>query len=75
MPGVPTGALNKFSGTLTPTNELPSSLSDLSGSVTGSFVRPLTEGVPSGAIGNWNIGNNNYKATGIFAGGLAPVGN
>jgi hypothetical protein len=34
--------------------------------------------MPSGAIGNWNIGNNNsYKASGIFAGGLAPapVGN
>jgi tetratricopeptide (TPR) repeat protein len=75
IPGVPTGALNKFSGALSATNELPQNLSDLSGNVTGSFVRPLSEGLPSGAIGNWNIGNNNYKATGIFAGGLAPVGN
>ena len=58
MPGVPTGALNKFSGALSATNELPQNLSDLSGNVTGSFVRPLSEGMPSGAIGNWNIGNN-----------------
>ena len=34
----------------------------------GSFVRPMNEGLPSGAIGNWNIGNNHYEATGIFAG-------
>ena len=25
----------------------------------------------AGVIGNWNIGNYAYKATGIFAGGLA----
>ena len=31
-------------------------LSHLRGSVTGSFVRPLSEGMPSGALGNWNIG-------------------
>ena len=72
-PGEPTGGLNTFNGRLTATNELPQNLSNLSGGVTGSFVRPLTEGRPSGAIGNWNIGNNNYRATGIFAGGLAPA--
>jgi hypothetical protein len=70
MPGVPTGGLNKFSGALSGTNE---NLSYLRGSVTGSFVRPLSEGMPSGALGNWNIGNNNYKASGIFAGGLVPA--
>ena len=67
---MPTGGLNKFSGALSGTNE---NLSYLRGSVTGSFVRPLSEGMPSGALGNWNIGSNNYKASGIFAGGLVPA--
>ena len=46
---------------------------NLHGSVTGSFVRPMSEGIPSGAIGNWNIGNEAYKATGIFAGRGTPI--
>jgi hypothetical protein len=37
MPGVPTGALNKFSSALSATNELSQHLSDLSGNVTGSL--------------------------------------
>jgi hypothetical protein len=67
MPVDPTGGLNKFSGTLGNQN-LTGNLAGLTGGVNGSFVRPLSEGIPSGAIGNWNVGNSRYQATGIFAG-------
>ena len=69
---VPTNKLNQFSGPLSTTNS-PADLSDLTGVVNGSFVGapPLgseTPGHPKGVIGNWNIGNDRYKAGGIFGG-------
>jgi hypothetical protein len=85
MPGVadngaitPTDLPNKFSGALAPLDPccLPPNLADLSGTVNGSFVRPIDVEThnPKGVIGNWNIGNSHYNATGIFAGSLAAHG-
>jgi hypothetical protein len=44
----------------------------VSGVARGSFVNDLSGNPARGVIGNWNVGNNNYKATGIFAGLGAP---
>ena len=61
---------NKFAGSLHQIDGPP--IGDMTGNVTGSFVRPLTDaGIPSGVLGNFGLGSNDYKATGIFAGGLA----
>jgi hypothetical protein len=64
----PTGKLNQFNGGLT--NDLRS----LTGNVTGSFVNgpgQVAGTTPAGVIGNFAIGSNNYKASGIFGG--SPV--
>jgi hypothetical protein len=66
----PSLEFNKFAGSLHQTDG--PSIGDMTGNVTGSFVRPLTDaGIPSGVLGNFGLGSNDYKATGIFAGGLA----
>jgi hypothetical protein len=79
---VPTNAPNTFSGALAPTGEwcqIPSDLRNLTGNVIGSFVSAtkladgVTAGLPKGVIGNWTIGNNVYKASGIFAGSPAST--
>jgi hypothetical protein len=45
--------------------------SSINGAATGSFVRgPLSPA--QGVIGDWNVGNSSYKATGIFAGSGVP---
>lgn len=67
MPGSPTGPLNKFTGNLTGSN--------LTGGVTGSFVRrpgQLPGSVPAGAIGNWQAGNPTYRAGGIWGASQRP---
>jgi hypothetical protein len=56
--------LNQFAGSL--------SGSGLSGSATGSFVNNGSVAA-GGVIGNWNVGDSNYKATGIFGGAGTPV--
>jgi hypothetical protein len=66
-PGVSNG--NAFTGVLS--GGLPNDPGSLSGGVAGSFARSpgqISGAVPSGVIGNWNIGNSRYNATGIFAG-------
>ncbi len=68
--GVPEG--NHFGGPLTaaaslPTTTLPANLSDLAGSAVGSFVNNGNT-VAAGVIGNWNVHNDFYGATGIFGG-------
>jgi hypothetical protein len=59
------------------TGSLPNSLNDynysteLNGKVVGSFVKgggQANGAVPAGVIGNWGVGNDRYKASGIFAG-------
>ena len=62
--------INKFSGSLYQIGG--PSIGDMRGNATGSFARPLDAGIPSGVLGNWNVGSQTYEATGIFAGGLAP---
>jgi hypothetical protein len=66
-------SINKFSGGLSGTN-LPANLNDLNGFATGSFVNNgiKPQGVANGVVGNWGVGNNAYKATGIFAGSGKP---
>ena len=51
---------------------LPTNLSDLAGGAAGSFVNNGST-VAGGVMGNWNVANDRYKATGIFGGGLRPV--
>jgi hypothetical protein len=63
------GQLNHFGGSLS--GSLPSDVS-LSGSAAGSFVNDGARKA-AGVIGNWNIGGQGYKATGIFAGSGTPV--
>jgi hypothetical protein len=60
---------NHFGGQLT--GQLPNDLGSLSGNAAGSFVNN-GNAIAAGVIGNWNVGNSAYRATGIFAGGLAP---
>ena len=69
-PGVADG--NQFSGTLS--GRLPSNLDlkSLSVGAAGSYVNN-GNAVAAGVIGNWNVGNSAYRATGIFAGGLVQV--
>jgi hypothetical protein len=66
----PTG--NHFGGPLgaaasAPNTTLPANLSDLAGSAVGSFVNN-GQTVAAGVIGNWNVHNDVYGATGIFGG-------
>ena len=59
--------INQFSGQL--------SGSGLTGSATGSFANNVVQHTPvvaGGVLGNWNVGNDVYKATGIFAGSGTP---
>jgi hypothetical protein len=59
---------------------LPTSLT---GSATGSFVSgpsnldskgsPIPQSIPQGVIGNWNVGNKVYGASGIFGGAGGPT--
>jgi hypothetical protein len=78
-PGIPTGNLNQFGGTLVVTSA-PSGRAELNGIggyANGSFVGAThlpgnIAGKPKGVIGNWNIGSTNYKAGGIFGGSLRP---
>jgi hypothetical protein len=44
----------------------------LSGNVRGSFANDLSGNPARGVIGNWNVGSQNYRATGIFAGSGTP---
>jgi hypothetical protein len=30
--------------------------------------KPIKGSVPQGVMGNWNVGNDHYKASGVFAG-------
>ena len=65
-PGVPNG--NHFGGALSGgTPDIA-----LSGHAAGSFVNNGPDKPAAGAIGNWNVGNDAYKATGIFAGSGTP---
>ncbi|MFN2202489.1 MAG: hypothetical protein ACK2UO_14905 [Caldilineaceae bacterium] len=61
---------NRFSGDIR--GNLPGGYGIVSGAARGSFVNDLSGNPARGVIGNWNVGNNNYKATGIFAGSGAP---
>ena len=62
------GSINKFSGALSLTSlQLPPNLSDLQGFAQGSFVKGPNSSA-QGVMGNWNVGNNHYGATGVFAG-------
>jgi hypothetical protein len=58
-------APNKFSGRLIGSVGL---LSPVTGSATGSFVRNGGDAT-AGIIGNWNAGNNKYRAEGVFGAG------
>ena len=61
-----------FAGNIS--GSLPNSAGNLSGVARGSFVNDRQGNLARGVIGNWNVGGNNYKATGIFAGsGRPPV--
>jgi hypothetical protein len=74
-PGAPAG--NHFVGSLT--GSLPTDLNGngspaLNGNVVGSFVKSggqVAGTTPAGVIGNWDIGNDRYKAGGILAGSQA----
>ena len=61
---------NSFCGPITG-NNLPSNIGAFSGTARGSFVNRGADPT-RGVIGNWNVGNNRYKATGIFAGSGIP---
>ena len=69
-PGELTYSSNRFSGTIG--GDLPGNLGSLSGAARGSFVNDRLGNPARGVIGNWNVGNANYKATGIFAGSGRP---
>jgi hypothetical protein len=59
---------NQFTGPLSlQMSNLPASLSGVQGYAQGSFVKGPNSRV-QGVIGNWGVGNDAYKATGIFAG-------
>ena len=63
---------NKFGGPLALTSpNIPENLSDVQGFAQGSFVKG-PDHAAQGVIGNWNVGGQNYGATGIFAGGKTP---
>ena len=59
-----------FVGEITGQN-LPQNLGALEGSATGSFVNKGATPA-AGVIGNWNVGGEAYKATGIFGGSKVP---
>ncbi|MGH6792451.1 MAG: hypothetical protein ACRECF_06910, partial [Methyloceanibacter sp.] len=61
-----------FQGNIT--GNLPQDLGALEGSAAGSFVGSTSNGTrpPPGVMGNWNVGGDNYKATGIFGGSKVP---
>ena len=70
-PGVADG--NQFSGTLSGATSRAIWISNsLSVGAAGSYVNN-GNAVAAGVIGNWNVGNSAYRATGIFAGGLVQV--
>jgi hypothetical protein len=65
-------AANRFSGNIL--GNLPGDYGIVSGAARGSFVNDLSGNPARGVIGNWNVGNNKYTATGIFAGsGIPPA--
>ena len=67
---------NHFGGKLTGQQRVGDQ--DLNGSALGSFARgpsnydqngkPIKGSTPDGAMGNWQVGNEHYKASGVFAG-------
>ncbi len=63
MPGV-LSQVNSFSGPLNGT----AGTQAISGGAAGSFVANGNDAT-AGVIGNWNVRNNAYRATGIFGGG------
>lgn len=68
--GINVAAGNHFGGPLS--GQLPGGLGSLSGNAAGSFVNNGPNPA-AGVIGNWNVGHNDYKAGGIFAGSGTPV--
>ena len=76
IPGIPGDqASAQFNGALTGSLGQGS----IAGSANGAFMRgpvninaqgaPIVGSIPQGVAGNWNVGNDAYKAAGIFAGG------
>ena len=59
---------NHFGGPLTTPDNSPMALT---GSANGSFVNKGATPA-AGVIGNWDVGSENYKATGIFGGRRQP---
>ncbi len=65
-----------------PSAELPADARNLDGFALGSFARgpdnfdngdpktgkPIKGSTPQGTMGNWQVGNDHYKASGVFAG-------
>jgi hypothetical protein len=62
-------SFNRFNGPLMGTLGGPNA-SEVAGNAAGSFVRSGND-VTKGIMGNWNAGNSNYHATGIFGAGKA----
>jgi hypothetical protein len=69
--GISTDNSNSFSGPIA--GNLPGNLGSLSGAARGSFVNDSIGNPARGVIGNWNIGGQDYKAGGIFAGSGRPI--
>ena len=64
---IPGELTNQFGGSL----EGTVGVNAINGAATGSFVKgPISPA--QGVIGNWNVGNPSYKATGVFAGSGIP---
>ena len=75
MPGVLAGNAewNKFGGPLDGSLGTGQSALGIAGAANGSFVKNGSD-VVGGAIGNWNVGNSVYKATGVFGMGKTGTG-
>ncbi len=76
--GANTPSGNHFGGALTSRGSNPNEPTNLNGFAVGSFARgpsnyddngnPRRGSTPDGAMGNFQVGNDSYRASGVFAG-------